>query len=106
MEMKSFVATALIVLAAVFCVSHVDGSSASEVKSIESVRFLSHLSHLKEFQPVPSQSCNVAMTLFDAVMHQLVSSYWMCLQSAGTTMKHCRRNGSVVVVQEEDFVMN
>ena len=33
--MKSIVATALIVLAAVFCISHVDGGSASEVKSIE-----------------------------------------------------------------------
>ena len=33
--MKSFVATVLVVLAAVFCISHVDGSSASEVKSIE-----------------------------------------------------------------------
>ena len=33
--MKCFVATALIVLAAVFCISHVDGSRASEVKSIE-----------------------------------------------------------------------
>ena len=33
--MKCFVVTALIVLAAVFCISHVDGSRASEVKSIE-----------------------------------------------------------------------
>ena len=33
--MKSFVVTALIVLATVFCISHVDGSRASEVKSIE-----------------------------------------------------------------------
>ena len=33
--MKCFVATALIVLAAVFCISHVDGSRTSEVKSIE-----------------------------------------------------------------------
>ena len=33
--MKCFVATALIVLATVFCISHVDGSRASEVKSIE-----------------------------------------------------------------------
>ena len=33
--MKCFVAIALIVLLAVFCISHVDGSRASEVKSIE-----------------------------------------------------------------------
>ena len=33
--MKCFVATTLIVLAAVFCISHVDGSSVSEVKSVE-----------------------------------------------------------------------
>ena len=33
--MKCFVATALIVLAAVFCISHVDGSSVSNVKSVE-----------------------------------------------------------------------
>ena len=33
--MKSFVATVLVVLAAVFCISHVDGGSASKVKSIE-----------------------------------------------------------------------
>ena len=32
--MQSFIATALIVLAAVFCISHVDGSRASEVKSV------------------------------------------------------------------------
>ena len=34
-KMKCFLATALIVLVAVFCISHVDGSRASEVKSIE-----------------------------------------------------------------------
>ena len=33
--MKSFVATALIVLAAVFCISHVDGSRVSSVRSVE-----------------------------------------------------------------------
>ena len=33
--MKSFVTTALIVLAAVFCVSHVDGSRVSSVRSVE-----------------------------------------------------------------------
>ena len=33
--MKCFVATALIVLAAVFCISHVDGSRVSKVKSVE-----------------------------------------------------------------------
>ena len=33
--MKCFVATPLIVLAAVFCISHVDGSSVSNVKSVE-----------------------------------------------------------------------
>ena len=34
-EMQSFVTTALIVLAAVFCNSHVDGSRASEVNSVQ-----------------------------------------------------------------------
>ena len=33
--MKSFVATALIVLAAVFCISHVDGSRGSSVNSVQ-----------------------------------------------------------------------
>ena len=33
--MKSFVATALIVLVAVFCISHVDGSRVSSVRSVE-----------------------------------------------------------------------
>ena len=33
--MKCFVATALIVLVAVFCISQVDGSRASEVNSVE-----------------------------------------------------------------------
>ena len=33
--MQCFVAAALVVLAAVFCISHVDGSRASEVKSVE-----------------------------------------------------------------------
>ena len=33
--MKSIVATALIVLAAVFCISHVDGSRVSSLRSVE-----------------------------------------------------------------------
>ena len=49
--MKCFVATALIVLAAVFCINHVDGSRASEVKSIEKRQV--------PLPPVRNQTCSV-----------------------------------------------
>ena len=48
--MKCFVATKLIVLATVFCYSHVDGSRASEVKSVEKRQV--------PLPPVRNQTCS------------------------------------------------
>ena len=49
--MKCFVATALIVLAAVFCISHVDGSRTSEVKSVQKRQV--------PLPPVRNQTCSL-----------------------------------------------
>ena len=48
--MKCFVATALIVLVVVFCISHVDGNSVGEVKSVEK--------HQVPLPPVRNQTCS------------------------------------------------
>ena len=51
MKMKSLVATALIVLAVVFCISHVDGSSVNNVKSVQKRQV--------SLPPVRNQTCSL-----------------------------------------------